>query len=517
MQFTTETKVGLFVLVAACLFGGILYNIGALRFYRTGQVQYTISSSSAHGLLPKADVKIAGVTVGTVTSIAVPAVGSPATPGAIPSCMAAIQIAIDGRYQLYADAQAIIAQDGMLGPRSIDLIPGTPGLVTLPPESTIAARPPASAEALLHQVHQLTNSVAEVVQHVKTATGQQEGQVLAAIMAHLAQTSQSVEQLTALLQQTVAQNHETFTATMQQLHELVRQLKESMPLAVNNVAQQLQATAATIEQVATQAKEGVQQATAVMSHVNNGQGLLGKLVHDEQIYQDLCVASQGLKKYFKTVDSITVTIDFHSESMFRAVDAFQHPDSKGYLDVKLFTGSPYYYVVQMVGSVKGWPQRSATQYYFLQDGKQISPSSLVLNNGQIIVADHVSQVKMKRNSQRFGVQLGRVFGDAAARVGLFDGVPGIGLDYILPFSTDDFRWVTTVECYDFYGQNRFLPERRPHLKWINRLFFLKNLYITFGADDFISSCCANGFIGVGFKFSDEDLKYFASQFAVLRS
>lgn len=507
MQFTTETKVGLFVLAAGLLFGGILYNIGALRLYHTGQVHYIISSPSAHGVQPKAEVKIAGVAVGRVRRITVPA----------SSRLANIEIAIDERYQLYADAQAIISQDGMLGPRVIEIMPGTPGLMPLNPGSTITARPPASTEELVRQMQSLATSVSEIVTHVKTATGQDEGQMLATIVAHIGQTSQTVEKLTELLHHTVEQNHETFTATMTQLHALIQQLKEAMPTAVNNVSTQLQTTAAKIEQVAAQAQEGVQQASELMTHVNQGNGLLGKLIHDEQIYQDLCVASQGLKKYFKTVDSINLTIDFHSESMFRAVDAFPHPDSKGYLDVKLFTGSPYYYVLQMVGSVKGWPQRSATQYHFFKEGRQIAPNSLVLNNGEIIVADYVAQIKMKRNSQRFGVQLGRVFGDSAARVGLFDGVPGFGIDYIMPFSTDDFRWVSTFECYDFYGQNRFLPERRPHLKWINRLFYLKNLYITFGADDFISSCCANGFFGIGFKFSDEDLKYFASHLSVLRS
>jgi hypothetical protein len=59
-----------------------------------------------------------------------------------------------------------------------------------------------------------------------------------------------------------------------------------------------------------------------------------------------------------------------------------------------------------------------------------------------------------------------------------------------------------------------MNDRRPHLKWMNRIFFLNNLYFVFGADDFVSSTNANAFWGLGIRFGDDDMKYILSKFGL---
>ena len=50
-------------------------------------------------------------------------------------------------------------------------------------------------------------------------------------------------------------------------------------------------------------------------------------------------------------------------------------------------------------------------------------------------------------------------------------------------------------------------DKRPHLKWFNRMFVFDNIYIVFGADDFVSKRNATAFMGAGVRFGDEDVKY----------
>ena len=116
---------------------------------------------------------------------------------------------------------------------------------------------------------------------------------------------------------------------------------------------------------------------------------------------------------------------------------------------------------------------------------------------------------VNRNQLRFGIQFGKIFGNIALRFGLFDGTGGMGFDFDIPFPTDKFRWVTTFEAFDFYGWNR-IDDRRPHLKWINRMYIFNNIYLTFGADDFVSKNNANVFFGAGVRFGDDDVKYLLS-------
>lgn len=89
--------------------------------------------------------------------------------------------------------------------------------------------------------------------------------------------------------------------------------------------------------------------------------------------------------------------------------------------------------------------------------------------------------------QRVGVdlQLGKYWhGIGAIRFGLFSGGPGIGGDYWLIYRR--FKWLTTLEfsgnkihgCFD--NDDKF----RPLLKWLNRLFVVDGIYISFGINHF---------------------------------
>ena len=81
------------------------------------------------------------------------------------------------------------------------------------------------------------------------------------------------------------------------------------------------------------------------------------------------------------------------------------------------------------------------------------------------------QVEKVRNHQlAFGFSAGKIYKDVAIRVGLFEGAFGVGLDYYVPFNTDRFAWITTLEGFDFKGQQRLnRAEAKPHLKWMNRV------------------------------------------------
>lgn len=119
-----------------------------------------------------------------------------------------------------------------------------------------------------------------------------------------------------------------------------------------------------------------------------------------------------------------------------------------------------------------------------------------------------------RNTIKFGFQIGKIYKDLAFRVGMFENFIGAAVDYELPTCSDKFRWVTSFEVFDFRGQDR-INDRNPHFKWINRIFFLRNLYFDFGADDFISKHNANAFFGLGLRFCDDDIKYLLSKLGFL--
>jgi phospholipid/cholesterol/gamma-HCH transport system substrate-binding protein len=133
--------------------------------------------------------------------------------------------------------------------------------------------------------------------------------------------------------------------------------------------------------------------------------------------------------------------------------------------------------------------------------ESITPSAILFQ--QPLCQERTLQ---RRGTIKLNLQMAKAFKDVAFRFGLFESTAGLGIDYDIPFRRDDFRWVTTLEAFDFYGDDR-LNDERPHFKWLNSLYFFNNFYVTFGADDFISRHNANAFFGFGMRLADDDMKH----------
>ncbi len=140
MQIKSETKVGIFVILAISVFMFMILGIGAFRLNSSGAVPYTISFDDVSGLSQKAEVKIAGVKVGWVESIELTQKGT-----------AQVKIMVNKKYALYDNAYAIVRQEGLIGSKYIEVIPGDPMLPQLQSGNNLArpGREAVSVDELL--------------------------------------------------------------------------------------------------------------------------------------------------------------------------------------------------------------------------------------------------------------------------------------------------------------------------------------------------------------------------------
>src|SRR5437879_6102301 len=103
-------------------------HIGAFRFDRNNYHEYTLTFSDISGLSRKADVKIAGVKVGWIENIQLIANGDMTVEA---------QVMILKNYTIYENAYAVARQEGILGAKYVELVPGDPLLRQLPPGSIL--------------------------------------------------------------------------------------------------------------------------------------------------------------------------------------------------------------------------------------------------------------------------------------------------------------------------------------------------------------------------------------------
>ncbi|MBX9830471.1 MlaD family protein [Candidatus Babeliales bacterium] len=501
----TETRVGLFILAAIGIFLYLSINIRAFRFNKDKYNEYKAYFDDAGGVVSKAVVRIAGVEVGWIDQVNLLSGGK-----------AEFVLRIHKKNKLAKNSYAMINQDGLIGTKNVEIDPGDPTTGVLLPGSTLSmpGKTPATVGELLEQFRDIATGIQDITSSFKTVFASRKGEDnLRSTLESVAKASDRMADFSEILQRTMKSNENNLNMIVSDFRETVVHLKTSIPEITKDVHE----VAGTFKEsgekagdafgkfgdTAEEARGTFRGATEVVDKINTGKGVIGKLINEDETYGDLKKTIRGFKNYVGKTQSLMLNIDMHSETMLR------HSTSKGYLELKLRPSSDYFYLIQLVGDERGSVSREV-EFITRRDDKGtiLRASELpVPTERKIEWADQVERTVQKKDDVLFGLQFGKRFNKLALRVGLFENTFGAGVDFNVPLNTDKFHWITTFEGFDFRGRNR-VEAGRPHLKWLNRVFFLNNLYTTFGLDDFISRDNANPFFGGGLRFGDDDLKYF---------
>ncbi len=461
MQRRPETTVGVFVVLAIAVFLYIITQIGVFRFDKTRYNPYIVYFKDLSGLNKKSDVKIAGVKVGWIDQIEL----ITAYENNPYNVKATIRIMRD--YQLNQDTYAVIGQEGMLGGKFLEIIPGRSDAGNLSPGSALSK--PCKEYVSMDQ-----------------------------IISKLKDLSGNVEKVTLALNQVIEKNQENVSTIISEFKDLVTGLKKDVPDIKDKIANATHTFENSIN--------GINEVT---QKINSGQGFIGKLLNEEDTYNNLKSSIKSLKSYFDKADRLSTIVDTHVESMYGLAEKFDFRDSKGFLNLRIHPCEDYFFLAGATSSQKGYQNRTVSNSrYFDQNGKEILPSQVNADQHKAaILVAKTETITETRDQWRVNLQVGKMFSNVAFRLGFFEGTAGIAMDVEIPFETDLIRWISTLEAYDFRGRNRYFPDSRPHLKWLNKLYLGRNVYAVFGVNDFISRYNKNTFFGAGIRFADDDLKY----------
>lgn len=519
----TETRVGLFVLIALGVFAYMGLQIGAFRFDRGKYNTYELYFKDISGLSRKADVKIAGVKVGWVEKINLIPNGT---------MTAQAKISICNTYTLYTNAYALVRQDGLLGPKYIEIIPGDHLLSPLQSGDTLSkpSIEQPSVDELMMQFKTIATDVQQVTHSFKEVLGGPQGEdQLRGLMNNLSNTAEKISQFADMVQNTVLRNDERIddlfsigtnikqiTQTLQtdvfpSFQTSIEKISNVFDRDFDRIANSLTSTSESLTETASEAKAGLRSISSVAEKIDEGKGLLGKLINEDETYYDIKYAVQGFKNYIAKMDHLQIVFDSHFESMHRVAENYRYEDSKGYFDIRIHPNEDYFYLVQIATSEKGRVARKELIRNYVDSHLNPIDTSTIDISGFGLLEEVIrkQETKIQRNTVRLGIQFGKIFKDIAFRFGLIEGSAGFGIDVDIPFKTEKFRWVTTFEAFDMTGQNR-IDDRRPHLKWLNKMYIMRNFYLTFGADDFVSKHNSSAFVGGGIRFGDNDVKYLLS-------
>ncbi len=481
-----ETKVGCFVLFSISVFLYLSLNIKAFRFDRNQYAEYKTYFDDTGGLTAKSPVRIAGVEVGWVETIKL-----------LPDGKAELFFRVEQRHRLAKNAYAMIHQDGLIGTKSIEIDPGDPSTGILLSGGTLAmpGKTPTSVGELLEQFRGIAMGIQDITSSLKSTIASRQGEKnINEALAAIALASNRMADATRVVHETLANNEKNINAILTDITKTASEIKEATPKV-----------ATTITDTGSKISEAADQATGVFEKVNAGRGTVGKLINEDDAYYDLKHSLRGIKNYLQKTQSLIVNVDMHSEMLVRTAN------NKGYAELRLRPHSDYFYLIQLVADEFGSITREVTDIVRRDDqGSILRARDLQLQpEDKIRNSDQIETTTRRKNSVLFSLQFGKRFNRVTVRLGLFENTFGAAVDYYVPLKTNFVHWITTLEAFDFSGVNR-LNDGRPHIKWINKVFFARNFYTTFGLDDICSKHNANPFLGGGFRFGDDDLKYYLS-------
>ncbi len=493
---SVEVKVGVFVFIAIILLAYLTTQI--TRGQMLTRDMYTIYAyfDNVSGLKTNSPVEIAGIEVGVVHDIS------------LDNNQARVALGIGPDVQIYADSHVAIRTRGVLGDKFVEITPGTPQAAKLGDNDKITRGiQPTDLDQVMARVGDIADDLRTVSRSVAHVFGGPEGEEgmreafvnLREAAVHLNELVQAntrgIEMIVANLQSFSADLAEISQTNKQGIKYIVDNFESAsreINLALTQVGSILQtaehgegpvATLLQDSEMSHDMKQTIASLESITRKIDQGHGTLGKLISEDDTGRKIDDALDGINEFLDRFDRFQTVVDFHSEYLFRS------GDTKSYLNLTLQPAEDMFYLLSLIDDPRGRTRTTETVTRTRTD------------HGQWRITEK-KEDKTEKNRLKFSAQLAKRWNDVILRGGIIESTGGFGLDYFL---WDD-RIKMSMDVFDMGSDDR------AHLKAAANLYFLNNFYLTAGYDNFISKVRRDRslFAGLGFYFTDEDIKYLLS-------
>lgn len=470
-------KVGIFMTGCLVLLAYLILKAEDLRLFAGEGQRVEVAFDSVAGLDEKAAVRVAGVRVGQVEAIR------------LEDRRARVTLRLDTPVRLTEGSRAAVASLGMLGDKYVELIPGATDAAPLPPEAVLEGTNPISFDQALAKLDDLAGSLEQVT----SSLGGQGETSVSRLLDNLEATSATVRELLAAhraqISSTVA-NFESLSGTLaQELPLLSRQLGavlEQVDAVMAENRDALGGSLDNINEMTADLRLSVENLGEISGSISRGEGTLGKLVRSEEAHDQLISALESVESGVETLsDTLGRIRELELSLGFDGYFLEEQDESRTAFSLEIDPPDDRFYLVEIVDDPRGRVRaQTETITVTAPDGSQETTT--------------VETIRVK-DEVTFSAQFGFRFRDARLRAGLFESTGGAGIDY----GFLDNRLSLSLDAFDFGRENDLDPRLRFTTRW--RLH--PNVHLLGGYDDVLVDEQRSIFLGAGFRWSDDDLKY----------
>lgn len=282
-----EVKIGIFAIVMLLALWAAIRFMSGLDILGRNRVYYA-SYENVSGLQAAASVTIHGVKVGTVKSISYDPQKSQDV---------SVAITVDRQYELPKDTRAVIYSDGLMGGRAVKLELGSSNEMLENGDKIISEAGADMMTAVGNELGDLKGKITVVADNLATALAnintlvEQNTDNLGGTIANLNSISSSLDGVL----KTERENIEGIVTSLNGLAEMLNQNTERFDSIIGNVetvTEQLeQAKVDSLVRAFTSTADNLSQ---LLATVNSGNGSIGELLNDKELYDNLALASGNL-------------------------------------------------------------------------------------------------------------------------------------------------------------------------------------------------------------------------------
>ncbi len=292
MKNTLETRLGIFFALALVVAVVILEMIGAADFLKGG---YEIASSFKNAQeLKKGDlVKMAGVEIGRVEKVELVT-----DPNGV--AVAKVTMKVKGDHKIKTDAKAIIKFTGLMGQNFVAIEGGSARAADAAKGSALESSEQPDLSALMLKLENVATGVEGLTKSFSTDN-------ISTLLGPLTDfIKQSAPQLTAMIV-----NFRQISDNLVQGKGTVGRLinEDAFYTAALGAATNLQSASADLKGLMTNANHALTQvdgmlgqARGIMDQVSAGQGTVGKLFKEEQLYNEMNLAMTNLREILQKMN-----------------------------------------------------------------------------------------------------------------------------------------------------------------------------------------------------------------------
>jgi len=354
-NWSNEAKLGVFIIAGFAVLFWLTFSIGGKKLFAVGgKKSFIVYFKTITGVTEKSDVRMAGVKIGEVRKVE------------LENYRAKVTVDLHGDYDVPDDSVATVQGKGLLGEKFIEIKPGfSPTYV--PTGGVLAhSTPPANIDDMVAKLSDALDDIKTVTNSLSESFGSEEGkQGLKSIISNLSNLSKdlndvvggnkekltqiitNVDKATAVLQLILSENRVGLKGTIDNfnsvsksfaekapdllehldkaasgIHDLVADNRANLKDSMSNIKEasgnfngvlvenreNFKVAMENLKKSSEKLDEIMASVKQITAKIEKGEGTIGKLVQEEEVYNGLNETLEGAKNLTKQTGAMKVGI-----------------------------------------------------------------------------------------------------------------------------------------------------------------------------------------------------------------